>query len=832
MRHLRFALRNLLKTPVVSIVAILSLALGIGANTAIFSLFEQVLLRALPVSAPGELVNVTANGPRGGSNSTNNAGGIQSIFSYPMYRDLEKGQTVFTGLAAHRSFGANLSYQGRTASAAGMFVSGSYFGVLGVKPAVGRLLGPDDDRTPGAHRLVVLDHSYWTEKFNRDAGVINQTMLVNGTLMTVIGVSAEGFKGTTMGMGPQVYAPLSMREELTPGWKGLTERRSYWAYLFGRLKPGVSLKQAEASIDAQYLGLIREVELPLQKGGSDKYKKQFSEQKMTLVPGEQGQSGMMRQAQTPLSMMFAITGFVLLIACANIANLLLARSANRAKEFSIRLALGATRGQVIAQLLIEAMVLAVLAGFAGLLVAYGTAQAIGSFFDQGSMSGVVELGLRPISLAFAMGLSILAGFLFGLFPAIHSAKQDLSGAMKDQAGNVSGTSGAARFRRVLVTAQIALSLLLLISAGLFLQSLIKVMKVELGIRTQNVIVFGLSPDLNKYSPARAKAFYESLEKKVGAIPGVEGVSVSMVQLMAGNNYGSNVSVDGFQAGPDTDTHSMFNEVGPGFFRMMRIPMVAGREFNESDGENTPKVAVVNEAFVRKFGQGQSLIGKHMQVGAGKKNDIEIAGVAKDTRYSGVKDEAPPMFYLPYRQDKEMGSATIYVATAASTDQILPLVRRAVAELDANLPVENLKTLAGQVNENIGLDRMISTLAAAFAVLATLLAAVGLYGVLAFNVSRRTREIGIRLAVGADAADIRALVMKEVGWMVAIGVAVGVPAAVMLGKYAESILFEIKSGDPMVILAGVVLVALVSLAAGYVPARRAMRIAPMSALRWE
>ncbi len=831
MRHPRFAFRTLAKTPVVSIVAILSLALGIGANTAIFSLFEQVLLRALPVKAPGELVNLTANGPRSGSNSTNNAGGNQSIFSYSMFRDLERQQTVFTGIAAHRSFGANLAYQGQTVSAAGMFVSGSYFPTLGVKPAAGRLLGLDDDKTPGAHRLVVLDHAYWQEKFNHDPGVLNRTMLVNGTLMTIIGVTAEGFKGTTMGGTPQVYAPISMREELTPGWKGLAERRSYRAYLFARLKPGVSQAQAEAAINGQFSGIIREVDLPLQKGSSEKFKKQFTEQKMMLASGEQGQSNLMRTAQTPLMMLFAITGFVLLIACANIANLLLARSANRAKEFSIRLSLGATRGQVIGQLLIEAMVLAVLAGIAGLFVAYGTAQAISSFFD-GGMTDVVDLGLRPVTMAFAMGLSIVAGFLFGLFPAVHATKQDLSGAMKDQAGNVSGSTSAARFRRGLVTAQIALSLLLLISAGLFLQSLVKVMKVEMGIRTENLIVFGLSPDLNKYSPVRTKALFQSLEKSVEAIPGVQGVSVSLVQLIAGNNYGSNVSVDGFQAGPDSDTHSVFNEVGPGFFKMMRIAMVGGREFSDSDGESRPRVAVVNEAFVRKFGNEKSLLGRRMQVGSGKTNDIEIIGIAKDAKYSDVKEPAPAMFYTPYLQDKKLGSATIYVATATPTDQILPLVRKAVAGLDANLPVENLKTMSRQVDENIGVDRMISTLAAAFAVLATLLAAVGLYGVLAFTVARRTREIGIRLAVGADAKDIRRLVMTEVGWMVALGVPVGLLGAIVLGKYAESLLYEVKSGDPVVLVGSVVLVATVSLGAGYVPTRRAMRIEPVSALRWD
>lgn len=831
MRNLKLALRTLARTPIVSLVAILSLALGIGANTAIFSLFEQTLLRPLPVPGAEELVNLSANGPRSGSNSTSSAGNSQSVFSYPMYRDLERQQDGLSGLAAHRDFGANVAYQGQTASVQGMLVSGSYFPTLGLKPVSGRLLSPLDDQTPGAHRLVVLAHGYWKEKFNESAAIVGQSMLVNGIPMTVVGVAPQGFRGTSLGQPAGIFVPISMRETLVQGWKGLNDRRSYWVYVFGRLKPGISLETAQASLATRYLNIIRTVDLPLQKDMSEKTRARFINQKMILSAGARGQSSFHAQGRTPMVLLFSITGFVLLIACANIANLLLARSANRAREFSIRLSLGASRAQVMTQLLSESIVLAICAGIAGLFVAYATSLLILGFLPAGAEE-LFSPQLDPNTILFAAAVSICTGFLFGLFPAYHSTRIDLASAMKDQAGNLSSSGAANYFRRSLVTAQIALSLALLVSAGTFLKSLIQILQVDLGLRTRNVISFRISPDRNQYKPEVIRSLYDKAESRLAALPGAEGVAVSMVPLIAGNNWTNNVSVDGFEASADTDTNASFNRISAGFFRVFGVPLRQGREFTSSDSTASPKVAIVNEAFERKFGNRRSLVGRRMQLGSGGKNDIEIVGVVRDLKYSEVKDPAPATFYLPYRQDAEPGSMSLYVTTAVPFEQLAEPVRNLFREIDPNLPLEDFKSFETQVKENIGLDRMISTLAAAFALLATLLAAVGLYGVLAYTVARRTREIGIRMAIGADPASIRNLVMKEVLWMLLIGAVLGAPAGLSLMQFASELLYEVKGADIAVLSGSLVLLGVVSLLAGWLPARRAMTVEPLEALRYE
>jgi predicted permease len=828
--NLKLAVRRLFNTPLVTFIAILSLALGIGANAAIFSLFDQTLLRSIPVHRPEELVNLSSPGPRQGSNSCGQAGDCESVFSYPMFRDLEKQQTVFSGIALHVGFGANLSYHAQTRSGDGLLVSGSYFPVLGLRPALGRLLDPSDDRNVGGHFVTVLSHAYWTTRLGADPGVLNQTLIVNGQRMTIVGVAPRGFNSTTLGIEPEVFVPVTMRELMVPGWKGFDNRRSYWAYLFARLKPGVSIEQARAAMNGIYRPIINDVEAPLQKGMSDQTMARFKARTLVIEPGRRGQSQVHKEAKTPLLLLFSITGIVLLIACANIANLLLVRGAGRATEMAVRLSLGATRRQLLAQLLTESCVLAVLGGIAGLVVARWTLALIASLLPaDGTASLRFELQ-APVVL-FAAAMSIATGLLFGLFPALHATRPDLVSAIKAQAGQPSGARTAARFRTTLVTAQIALSMALLISAGLFVKSLMNVSRVDLGVKVDNVVTFALSPDLNGYDPARSRTFFERVEEELAAVPGVTAVAGSMVPLLAGSNWGSSVSVQGFEKGPDTDAHAYFNRISPGYFRTLGIPLMSGREFTSADAAGAPKVAIVNEAFAKKFNLGRQGVGKRMSDGP-PELDMEIVGIVQNAKYSEVRQEPPPIFFMPYRQDNRIGSLNFYVRTSLDPEQMLHTAPGVVSRIDPNLPLEGLKTMPQQVRENVFMDRLVSTLSAAFALLATVLAAVGLYGVLAYTVSQRTREIGLRMALGADGPRMRTMILKQVAWMTLVGGLIGIVAAYYLGKAAESLLFEIKGHDPAVMGLSVVLLAIVAFGAGYIPASRASRVHPMQALRYE
>ncbi|HJR41844.1 MAG TPA: ABC transporter permease [Gemmatimonadaceae bacterium] len=832
MRNLKLALRTLFKTPFVTTVAVLSLALGIGANTGIFSLFDQMLRRPLPVHQPERLVNLSAPGPKYGSQSCNNAGSCEDVFSYAMFRDLERARTPFTGLAAHRAFGANIAYHGQTMNGEGMLVSGSYFPTLGVRPALGRLLTPADDQTVGAHFVAVLSHGYWETRLGGDPGVIDQQIVINGHPMTIIGVAPRDFTGTTLGVRPSVFVPLTMRGLMNPGFDGFENRRSYWAYVFGRLKPGMSKEQAKREVDALYRTILNDVEAPLQEGMSEQVLARFRAKEITLADGQRGQSSLHEESRTPLLLLLGITGIVLLIACANIANLLLARGANRAMEMAVRLSLGATRGQLLRQLLTESLLLALFGGAVSLVVARWTLTGIITLLPPDSATAL-RFEMNTAAVLFAMAMSIATGLLFGLFPALNSTRPDLVSTLRSGVGKHSGARAATRFRTSLVVAQIALSMALLISAGLFVKSLFNVTRVELGLRPENIVTFAISPELNGYNPERAAALFARVEEEMEALPGVTGVTASLVPLLAGSNWGNDVSVEGFKEDLDTDDNARFSEVGPGYFRVLGIPLLSGREFTIADGAKAAKVAVVNEAFAKKFNLGREAVGKRMSTDDEEgKLDIEIVGLAKDAKYSSVKGEVPPLYFTPYRQDSTLGFINFYVRTAQDPQLVQRSIPSVISRLDPNLPVEGLKTLPQQIRENVFLDRMISTLTGAFALVATILAAVGLYGVLAYTVAQRTKEIGVRMALGADARRVRGMVLKQVGLMTIAGSVVGIAGAFAIGRAASSLLFGMQGHDPWVFTGAALVLALVAFAAGYLPAHRASRVDPMQALRYE
>jgi predicted permease len=830
MHYVTLAFRTLLRTPFVTAIAVLSLALGIGGNAAIFSLFNQILFQPLPVFEPDRLVNLSAPGPNPGSQSCGQAGGCDEVFSYPMFGDLEERQTVLAGLAAHVGFGGSYAIHGESITGDGVLVSGSYFPTLGLTPALGRLLNPEDDQAVGASFVAVLSYGFWRSHFASAPDVVGQTLVVNGKTFTVVGVAPERFEGTTLGARPLVFVPITVRGELM-NFDGFENRRSYWAYLFGRLKPGVTAEQATSGLNAVYRPLLADVEAPLQSGMSDPTMERFLAKEVLLADGYRGQSSFHSEATTPLLLLFGVTGVVLLIACANIANLLLARGASRGMEMGVRLALGSGRMRVVAQLLTEAVVLAVMGGIASLAVAFLSLKALAALMPP-ETSSTLAFHIQPQVVGFTALVAVGTGLLFGLYPALHSTRSDLISVIRAGSGQILGHRQAARFRAALVTFQIALATTLLISAGLFLKSLANVAQVDLGVSVEHVVTFRIAPQRSGYDSTRANLLFAEVERELAQLPGVTAVASSMVPLLSGNNWGTDVHVQGFPEGPDVDNNSRLNLVGPGYFAALGVPLLAGREFTPADEVGSPKVVVVNEAFAKKFNLGQHAVGTFMSSGSRDSLNTKIIGVIPDIKYADVKDPAPPLFYSAWRQNGNVPFISYYVRTARQPEQMLRDIPVMMKRIAATVPIRDLKTMSQQIRENVFLDRMISILAAAFGTLATLLAAVGLYGVLAYSVQQRTREIGVRMSLGANASHVRAMVIRQVAGMLVLGGVIGTAGALGVGRAMRSLLYGLEGHDPVVFGLSLVVLVLVALGAGYLPARRASRIDPNHALRYE
>jgi len=630
---------------------------------------------------------------------------------------------------------------------------------------------------------------------------------------------------------PDVFVPISMAGLMIDGWKGVeTDRDEHFVYIFGRLAPGATMEQAAASLNPTYHAIINDVEAPRIKGMGAQTAARFRAQIITLTDGRKGQSSAITATRRPLTLLFAVTGIVLLIACANIANLLLARAANRTTEMAVRLSLGATRRQIITQVLTESVLLAVLGGIVSLGLAYWTLGGITALLST-EAARAYDFHLSTPVFVFTAIVSLATGVLFGLAPALSSTRPDLVTALRNNSGKLAGDRGAARFRASLVTVQIALSMALLIGAGLFIESLRNISRVDLGIDINKVVQFSVSPGRSGYDSTRTMALYDRVEQTLAALPGVRGVTSSTVPLLGGNNRGRSVSVEGFRKEPDTDDGSRYSNVGSNYFHMLGVPLLAGRDFTAADKAGATRVAIVNEAFAKKFNLGHNAVGKHMSVYNDSLN-IEIVGLAKNSKYSQVKDNIPPVYFLPLAQSELQGENTFYVRAGLPTGQSIRAIRAAMQTIDPNLPLASLEPLSQHVRENVYLDRMISTLTVAFALLATLLAAIGLYGVLAYSVAQRTREIGVRMALGANAGSVRGLVLRQVGVMTFVGEAIGIAAAMGLGRAARSLLYELQGYDPVVIAGAAAVLAMVASAAGFLPALRASRVDPMQALRYE
>jgi predicted permease len=712
-------------------------------------------------------------------------------------------------------------------------VSGNYFSLLGVGPALGRVLAESDDQAPGAHPVVVLSHNYWRSRFGADPSVLNQTLVVNGQALTIVGVAQRGFTGEKPGSMPDLFVPITMKQALTPDWDGFAARNNYWIPLFGRLKPGTSRQAAQTAINATYRSEL-EQDVAVMTRVNEDFVKRYRAKQVILREGQHGRGGIHEQGKIPMLMLMGMTLLVLLIACANVANLQLARAAARTREVAVRLALGASRAQLLRHLLLESVLLALAGGALGLVVARGTLQAIvAAMPTQMAESGLITPALDVRVLAFALLLSVVTGLLFGLYPALQASRGDLTVALREQNGQATTSKATGFFRKSLVTMQAAVSLLLLVCAGLFGKTLVNLTRVDLGIGVDHLITFAIMPKLNGYTDQRTAQFYDQLTERLASVPGVTSASSAQVPAIANSSSSTSITVEGYVPQGDNDSNANYNSVGADYFRTLGTPLVAGREFTPGDHLTAAKVALVNEAFVRRFFNGQQAIGRRLGRGGSRKElDITIVGVVKDAKYSNMRQAVPAVFYTPHRQSARQGALWFYLRTAIPPEQVAPAIRREVAALDSNLPIRDLRTMEAQINNNTATERLLSTLTATFAGLATLLAAIGLYGVLAYNVARRTREIGIRMALGATAPHVRGLVARDVLIMLGIGTLVGLAAAAGASRLLKAVLFEMEPWDPAVFGSAAGLLVLVALAAAYVPARRATAVDPIVALRYE
>lgn len=831
LQDLRYAFRTLIKNPSFTAIAVATLALGLGANTAIFSLTDQILLKALRVQKPDELVVLRADGPKSGRVSSDSDSA--NSFSYPMYQELRDKNDVFAGLLARYPVSLSVAGEGQTERAEGELVSGNYFDVLGVVPALGRVLSQDDDTVPGANPIIVLSHGYWVRRFGSDTNILNKTLAVNGQSMTVVGVSRAGFTGVQLGQTPDVFIPMMMKAQITPTWDGLKNHKDYWLAILGRLKLGLSAKQAEAAFAPAYRGIL-EAELPLMGKWSAETQQKFLDQKLQMTPGAQGRLILQRDAKTPLLVLLGMVGLVLLIACGNVANLLMARGASRQREIAIRMAVGAGRFRLVRQFLVESLLLSFLGGVVGFAVASWTLGLLVASIPTsvGALGLSPELDLRM--LGFNLALALVTGLFFGLAPAFRATRLNIESTLREQGSSVSGSLSQVRFRKGLVVSQIVLTTVLLVGAGLFARSLNNLERLDVGVRTQNLITFSIAPEQNGYTPVRSVALFDQLRESLGSLPGVTVVSAAEIPVFTDSNSSANITAEGYQPQDDEDTNVYQNYVGPDYFSTMGIPLIEGREFNSGDTANSVKAAVVNETMAHRFFAGREAVGSHFAFGAGDKvhPDIQIVGVVKDSKHGSVREKARPFVYIPYSQQKTIGRLTYYIKTQQGLGQMASTLRREVQQLDPNLPVFELKTLDQQIDESLFADKFLTSLSLSFALLAAVLAVIGLYGVMAYTVTRRTREIGIRMALGASRGNVSWLILREVVVLAAIGLIVGLPAAYALGHVTESLLYGVKVSDPIVFAGAALLLASGTLLGGYLPARRAASTDPLKALRCE
>jgi predicted permease len=841
---LRYALRMMRKTPGTTTIAVMSLALGIGANTAIFSLVDAMLLKLLPVKSPQELYLVAANPAR-----------PNTSWNYPDYVAFRDHNSSFSGLAAYS--GGNGQPVGMqldgpdagstTELAYAAAVSGNYFDVLGVGPAIGSLFSSEDDRAPGASPYIVLSYDYWQSRFTGDPEVIGRKVRLNGYPFTIVGVSRRGFSGADVTASPNMFIPIMMRSEVTGVPFAIWNTRHYWwMQTIGRIKPGATVAQAETELYAVYQDQEEGERRSLKDG------RFVNEAKpILLMPAARGYSSVRNRLQRPMIILMIVVGLVLVIACANVANLMLARGAARQREMAVRLAVGASRSQLTAQLLAESIVIALAGGVAGLAFAFFCVRVLLDYLPQtgwGQASLNVTPDLRLLGFTFAV--SLITGVLYGIAPALKSTKPDLVHALKEDSA---GSSGPSRLTlsNALVVIQVALSLVLLIGTGLFVRSLGNLHDIDSGFRADNTVIVTVDPSRNGYKGQRLRDFYEKLRLDVETLPGVQSVSLANITPLSGSRWNGSIAIEGYQWKDDEKKYVDMNAVGPRYFETVGIPLILGRDFRDEDNPPYsldppakftpgveppeppgPRVAIINQNFANRFFEGRNPIGMHVSTDETYKPDraFEIVGVVKDAHYFGLREALEPMMYFPVW--RQAGSRALCIRTSKDAPQLAAGIRRQVTAIDAGIPVLSVRSMHQEIDNDILVDRLIATLSSYFGLLALLLAGVGLYGVISYGVTRRTREIGIRMALGAQRPAVLWLVMRRAAAFLLIGAVIGIPTALFATRLVKSFLYGIGAQDPMTIVMATLVLGAVAATASFLPARRATKVDPMVALRHE
>jgi putative ABC transport system permease protein len=839
MQDLRYALRQLRKSPGFTATVVLTLALGIGANAAIFTLFDQVLLRMLPVEKAKELVRFEWSGGFAGSFSSfgGESENRHNYFSYPMYKDLRDQNQVFQGILATDEANVGVSWHNQAENKDAEVVSGNYFQLLGLKPAAGRLFTQQDETGKDANPVTVLSYDYWRTRFGASRDVVGQTILINGHSFTVIGVAPDHFDSAIGGYKPGVFVPITMVEFAMP-WRtpidDLKNHRSVWLTLVARLKPGVSHAQAQASLEPLWHSL-RAYELTLYKSRSDRFKKSFLDNShIKVVDDSKGFNPNRTDLEKPLFILISMTGLLVIMCAINVATLLLLRAAARAREMSMRYALGAKRGRIFMQLLVEGGLLGAAGGAAGLAIAPMVCTILVRLMtnaDVGSEPYSASIDTRV--LLFTLGISLLTSLLFSIAPILHFMRPDLTNTLRQSAGTAS--KGSQLFRRISVGVQIALSVMLLGGAGLFVRTLDNLRHQQLGFDVGHLVTFGLDPTNSGYGEDRTPQIVNDSIAALRRIPGASSVAATNDPELTGDSQSSNYSIQGYK--PSEDEKMNFEEprITSGYFATLHQPLLAGREFTDGDGKGQPEVAVVNMAFVKRFfGTPQNAIGRQLMFGASDKPkyDITIVGVVGDVKHVDLRNVLGPAVYQPYAQLNNHTGVVIYLRTAQPAATIEAAVRQTIHQLDPTLVVNGLRTMEEQVDRSAGDERALAFLAIGFSGLAMLLAAVGLYGVLAYSTEQRTREIGVRLALGAQRSRVVALVLREMLIIAAVAVVVALPSTAVLARLFRSQLYGVKSTDPLTLLMAVAITAAMVALAAALPARRAAAVQPMRALRIE